>query len=180
MKTRINHLTLILTFSVFTLFLFSCEKDNRLNPIPNKAIDPRDTDDFTKIPDYEDNYYSKPAPELLNASFSEVMVKTEFVGHPEWDVSIKAYKCFNRSKTLLVYNKDNQNLNFYGSNKFLILWFKDGKQIDRTNRLKCICRGRYAVVVINRLTKQGIGIAYFTGRSCAAEEIKKSIGNDQN
>jgi len=172
MKTRFNQLTIILSLSVFTLILFSCEKDDIcLDPV----TDTRDNSDFTEIPDFEEDFDSIQKAKLLNAPFAKVMASIEFEIEPHWDVSIKSFTCRNKTKTLLVYNAHHPNLELYNSDRFLVLWFRDGKPIKGTNRVECVCGGKHAVIVINRLSMQGIGIAYFTGASCSIERIEDKV-----
>jgi hypothetical protein len=75
---------------------------------------------------------------------------------------------------LVVFNPGNQDISFYDAREFSVHWFKDGQAV-RGNRiqLNCVCKGRYAAVVVYRPTNQGIGIAFHSGRFCFADDTVK-------
>ncbi len=166
MKSRIKLLSFFSLLITVVLIFYSCEKEQIL-PLSesDKTLANLSINETDKIFDYLSDTADVIDDELN--TLENVMASIEFEKRTYWDVSIKVYTCINESNSLLVYNANHPNLDFYNSERFLVLWFKNGKPLRRaTNRIECICSGEYAVVVINRATKQGVGIAFFTGRSC--------------
>ena len=66
---------------------------------------------------------------------------------------------------------------YYSTGKFYILWYKDEIPIKGSKRLDCVCRGEYAVLVIDMLINKSVGMDFFTGGSCLAEEVKTTTGS---
>lgn len=178
MKTQIRFLSFLAMVGMIALVFSSCAKEEII-PLSvadeTLAISSNDGQEET-FDDFADTGNSIDAD--FN-SLTNAMASLEFVKYPDWDVSIKNYTCFNDSETLLVYNADRHNLDFYNSERFQVLWFKNGKPIRGSNRLECVCRGEYAVIVILKATKKAIGIAFFNNvQNCKAIEAPNTTGHN--
>ena len=181
MKTRINVLSLISFFAIVALVLFSCTKEELVpvNPL-NKSIaetakdQPFETGLTSTVLENEQG-------SEFNMSYAEALESIDPDAHPDWGVAIKSFTCIRNGMSLLVYNPYNSGLDFYNSDRFLVLWFKDGKPV-RSNqiRLECVCKGKYAVIVLNKATKQGIGIAFHSVRACYADDLPSKVATDTN
>jgi len=166
MKTRFNHLTLILSLSIFSLVLFSCEKENIIPNIgPTVVTETEDTND-KGAPNFDIDHNSKEAPDF-NHTYSEVMLNTDFDRGIKQEVLIAAFVCYASGSSLVVYSENQPSFDFYNSNRFIIRWYKNGDFISSAPRLECVCEGNYGVVVINRRTGEGIGKArYIVRQTC--------------
>lgn len=178
MKTPIRFLTLIFLLSVLTILLTSCEKIEIPEPGPEKFPPPTYRDENPPhIPPYLDDDFSNDGLESeVNMTFEEALERIDFETNSRWGVAIKAFPCIYGGKSLLVYNPNDPDLGFYDSSRFTIHWFKDSRPVrsDRV-RLDCVCKGSYAVIVINKLTQQGIGIAFHSVQACLANEVGTTI-----
>lgn len=86
-------------------------------------------------------------------------------------VAISGFTCEEKGEWLLVYNPNDPNLNFYGSGEFAIRWFKDGIPFEGTNRLDCVCRGRYSAMVRHIPSQRHVGIAdYSVTEDCSTSD----------
>ncbi len=167
MKTRINFLTLISFLAIIALVLFSCAKEELLPINPSKEVTAQSANDqahealtASTVPETDFLNQKIPGADL---TFAEALEKIDPDPHPDWGVAVKSFTCIRSGETLLVYNPYNPSLDFYDSGRFDIYWFKDGRPLrDKEVRMECICRGKYAVVVLNKATKQGIGIGFQT------------------
>ncbi len=189
MKKLINILTLILTVSLIALCLPSCDwLDETLKPPldpPEDRYDPAKVGDISGDSSKTVRYYEEDLidfesilDEELDAesglTFGEALESIDPDVHPDWKVRIKSYRCPGNAQTLLVYNPGDQDLSFYGSRFFSVHWFKDGQPVRGNSiKLDCVCKGRYAVIVVLKRTNQGIGIAFHTGRVCFADDTVK-------
>lgn len=173
MKTPINLLTLIFSLSVLAIFLSSCDGDDAVHNFnPNEVFEQsRDSSKHIHFLDEDlidfENIKDDKLDTELGITLAEALESIDPDVHPNWKVAIKAYTCIRNGQTLLVYNPNDSDLDFYNSSRFSIHWFKDSRPVRGNGvNLECVCKGRYAVIVINRLTKQGIGIAYYSASAC--------------
>jgi len=171
MKMRFNHLTLILSLSVFTLILFSCDKEEiKPNTDPTVVTESDDTSDVKVIPHYDEDLNSKAADDS-NPSSKEEVKSFDADARPELDVSIMAFPCFGGGNSLLVYNKNQPSLDFYNSDRFLIRWYKNGRPFGNGPRLECVCEGNYGVAIVNSRTGEAIGKDRHRGQACDIDEV---------
>ena len=158
MKTPINFLKLIFSFSILTLIYISCAKEEIL-PISRA-----------------DKITAEPAIDL---TLSDALNKPD-EARPNWSVAIKATTCARRGETLLVYNPYKLNLNFYGSDRFTVSWFKDGRPVRGNSiKLDCVCKGEYVAKVMHNATQREIGTASFSSRNCYIE-AHETVLSDTN
>ncbi len=172
MKTRINLLTLLFSLSIFAMFFSSCQKETLVYPLANSKVAIAEPPSSVQSIIITDDEIQKQVSDI-QMTYEEALESIDPDVRPDWGVAIKSYTCVRNGETLLVYSPNNPGLNFSDSRRFSVHWFKDGQPV-RSNqvRLECMCKGRYAVVVINRATKQGIGIAFHAvSRACYADEV---------
>ena len=179
MKKKISILSIISFVAIALFILISCEKEELL---PSMALDTNVTE-LTKDQSTEpalastflENYYQNGEGYEYYMTYEEAMNADK---PPGLDVSIMATTCYNKGNSLFVYNAHDPDLDFYYSTgKFFILWYKDEIPIKGSKRLDCVCRGEYAVMVIDMLTNKSVGMDFFTGGSCLAEEVKTTTGS---
>jgi hypothetical protein len=178
MKPQISFLAMIFSLSVLVYFLtttISCY------PESFPAV-PSNLNEIKEIPQNISEYSNPdvlPDPEIdwenvqgfdANISLAQAMKTLDPDARPDWKVAIKAFNCIRHRQTLLAYNPQSSDLDFYDSSRFLVLWFKNGEPTRGTNRLLCVCKGKYIAIVVNRATNQGIGIAYYSTRACYRDE----------
>ena len=176
MKTRIKFFSIVSVLAMLVFILFSCDKEEIL---PVTATNEIITQSAKDISVETDLVSIDPANEFLNMqidgtdlTFAEAFKKVDPNPHPSWGVAINPSICNRDGVTLLVYNPYNPNLYFYDTDRFSIYWFKDGQPLrDKDIQLECVCKGKYAVIVLNDATKQGIGIAYHTVNACYVNEV---------
>ena len=85
-------------------------------------------------------------------------------------IDIQAFPCVNGGETLVVYNPNDPDLNFYNSKEYQVMWLRAGELAGTSTSLQCICKGKYAVIVLNRLTQTGVGKAfYYSTANCNAD-----------
>ena len=182
MKPKSFFLMIFFSLSVFMLLFSACEPEPDIaTPKPGQLIDQsseittksvRDKKYFSAFEDvleYENDDYTELEPSL---SFSDAMKRIDFSVHPDWQVAIKGFTCIRNGKSLVVYNPRRPDLDFYNFSRFAVYWFKDGKPIKGTHRTECVCKGEFAAIVIYKPTNRGIGIAFYEGRACAADQLK--------
>jgi hypothetical protein len=176
MKPKISFLTLIFSISVFTLILFSCAKEELL-PLINTSkvftqpvIDEANLSASASVP--FENKFQKEQRSKITTTLSETLesINTYVQARTDSKVAIRAFTCSDGGETLIVYNPDYSDLNFYNSTEFEIQWFKDGELVGNRTRLNCICKGKYAVIVIDNVSITGIGRAFYTGSACSFGE----------
>ncbi len=182
MKTPIKFLSMITTVAMVSLILLSCAKEELL-PIKssNEAITQLAKDQAletaTASTVFETDFLYERVPGT-DYTFAEALKSIDPDVHPDWAMDIKSFTCIRNGQTLLVYNPKDPDLNFYGTREFAVYWFKDERPIRGTNRIDCVCKGRFAAIVIHRGTQHAVGIAFHTGRACYADEV--SVANDVN
>ncbi len=78
-------------------------------------------------------------------------------------IDVMAFPCLNGGETLVVYNPNDADLNFFNSDEYQVIWVsEDGVLAGTRTRLQCVCKGRYSVIVLNKLTHTGVGRAFYT------------------
>ncbi len=153
---------IVLSFlAIITLIFFSCAKEEILPNITTNGDSPR-----TFINEFTKDENQKQLPQLN--TLEEAMESISFNELTVTAVAIKSYSCRGGTgRTLIAHNPHVQGLDFYDSCNYLVLWFKDGIPVRGTYYLNCVCNGEYVAIVLNKKTKQGVGIAFHTvRRSC--------------
>jgi len=179
MKTRINFLALIFLMSIFAIIFSSCQKEPLVHPLASSKATIGETPSSTQsIVIIEDEIQKQQVSEF-NMTYEEALESIDPDVHPDWGVAIKSFTCTRTGESLLVYNPYNPSLDFYDSDRFLVLWFKDSRPVRGNEvRQECVCHGKYAVIVLNKATKQGIGIDFYSAHACYADDF--SVANDNN
>ncbi len=184
MKTRIKFFSIISALAMVVFILFSCAKEELLPVTASNEFIAQSAKDISSetalVSIGSANEFLNMQIDGTDLTFAEAFKKIDPNPHPNWGVAINSSICIRSGVTLIVYNPYNPNLYFYDTDRFSIYWFKDGQPLrDKDIQLECICKGKYAVVVLNDATKQGIGIAYFTvGASCYTHEV--ALPNDNS
>lgn len=181
MKKQINILSYISFLAIVIFLLFSCEKEEI---VPSTALD-KNVFELTKGQSIEtamastaleDNFQNEGGFEF-DMTYAEALKSIDPDVYPSWGVAIKSFICIGKGETLLVYNPYNSSYDFYNSGRFQVLWFKDGRPIKASGvQLECVCKGKYAVIVLNKATQQGIGIAFYSAPACYENSITTSEG----
>ncbi len=184
MKKQISFLTFIFSLLIITMIFISCAKEEIIpiaatQSIPNTNAPSADETDATS-PVFlflESALKNGVAPEA-DITLPEVLERLSLDVDSRWGVDIKAFACVRRGHTLIAHNPNHPSLDFYDSRRFLTLWFKDNRPM-RSNgiRIECVCRGKYAAVVLNKATQQGVGIAFYSVGACSADESPSTINN---
>ena len=182
MKTPIKFLSMIYTVALVSLILLSCAKEE-LVPVTasNEFItQPAKDKSIETVPIFAalDNKFLYEQVPGTDYTFAETLRSIDPDVHPDWAMDIKSFTCIRNGQTLLVYNPKDPDLNFYGTREFAVYWFKDERPIRGTNQIDCVCKGRFAAIVIHRGTQHAVGIAFYTGRACYVDEV--SVANDVN
>ena len=180
MKSRNNVLSFLSLMTLITLLLFSCAKEQILpafesnQTISKHAIDQKvESVDDLSIEVSDD---LEEIPELTFNSLEEAKEKIEFGLNPAWGIDILSFPCTRRGESLVVYNPNSTDLDFYSSRSYAIYWFKDGRRLVRNTKtqLDCVCKGNYTVIVLNRRTLTAVGIASFGVGFC--HPIENAVG----
>jgi len=165
MKKQISIFSIISFLAIALFIIISCEKEELL---PSITLDTNVTESALESTFLENNSQNGDGIEPY-MTYEEAFNADR---PPGLDVSIMADPCFNKGNSLFVYNAHDPDLDFYYSGKYHILWYKDEIPMKGVKRLECVCRGEFAVLVIDMVTNQSVGMAFFTGGNCLAEEVK--------
>jgi len=185
MKTKNSFLMSILFSSTFMFMFFSCQKDEAVHLLDPGLVHAQSSQDANKairtIDDFSDFEISKETIEGLTSDpeLAKALEKLSASDLSFGNVGIRSFACADGGETLLVYNPNDPNLNVYDSREYQVFWLRAGELAGTRARLQCICQGRYAVIVLNRINKVGIGKAfYFSPVSCNPDDSSQTIGND--
>ncbi len=175
MRTKIFRLAPVFLLPIIALFFHSCMKEEILpasgiNDVFSEASKDAYSESTKLVSTSEQSFMNDF--ELNNLSLEEAIKSIEFEAHPDWKVAIKATSCVRGGQSLLVYNPEEPDPNFYDPRRFVVYWFKDGRPIRGTNRLSCVCRGKYTAVVILKSTGNGVGSTFYSIlRACHFDKV---------